>query len=110
MNVIKHIVAAVLGFGLIAGTAQAQNVDRAHNSQQRRVEQGVGRGSITPREAQRVERQQRNIHREETRMRRSHGGRLTRYDRARLRQREHRASRHIYRAKHNRRHYNRRHY
>lgn len=104
MMIMKHMVAVLVGLGIATG-AQAQAVDARHDHQQRRVEQGVRHGSITPRERFRIEHQQHSIDRQEARMRYRHGGRLTRYDRARLRHRENHASRHIYRAKHNGRHY-----
>jgi hypothetical protein len=105
MKLFKRVVAALVGVGIAAGAAQAQNLDQRHYNQQRRVEQGIRHGSVTPREAHRIEHQQRSIDRQEARLRDRNGGHLTRYDRARLRHRENRASRHIYRAKHNGRHY-----
>jgi hypothetical protein len=101
MKTSHRIVAALLGLGLAAGAAQAQTVDQRHYNQQRRIDQGLRSGSMTPGEAYRVERQQRSIHRQEARMRYRNGGHLNGYDRAVLQHREDRASRHIYRAKHN---------
>ena len=101
----KPIAAALLGLSLLAGTAQAQTVDQRHYDQQRRIEQGERSGALTPREARHAERQQGRIDRTEARMRDRHGGHLTYRDRLRLQHRENRASRHIWRAKHNGRAY-----
>lgn len=104
MKIMHSIAAAVLGLGLVAGAAQAQNVDQRHYNQQRRIDQGLRSGSLTPGEARGAERQQRSIDRQEARMRGRNGGRLTGYDRALLQHREGRASRRIYDSKHNHRH------
>lgn len=101
----KRFAAALLGLSVLAGTAQAQTVDQRHYDQQRRIEQGERSGSLTPHEARRAERQQGRIDRTEGRMRYRDGGHLTYRDRMRLQHRENRASRHIYRAKHNNRTY-----
>ncbi len=101
MKITHRIIAALIGAGLAAGAAQAQNVDQRHYNQQTRIDQGLRNGSMTPREARRVEFQQHSIDRQEARMRYRDGGRLNGYDRAVLQHREDRASRHIYRAKHN---------
>lgn len=101
MKMMYRTVLALLGAGLSIGAAQAQTVDQRHYNQQHRIERGLRNGSLTPREAQRAERQQHSIDRQEARMRERHDGRLTGYDRAVLQHRENRASRHIYRAKHN---------
>jgi hypothetical protein len=101
MKTSHRIIAALIGIGTIAGASQAQTVDQRHYDQQRRIDHGLRNGSMTPVEAHRVERQQRSIDRQEARMRYRDGGRLNGYDRAMLQHREDRASRHIYRAKHN---------
>ncbi|WP_242098027.1 MULTISPECIES: hypothetical protein [unclassified Sphingomonas] len=105
MKIATRVAAAMLGLGLMTGAAQAQSVDQRHYDQQHRIDRGIRNGTLTPREAARVEHQQRSIDRQEAHMRYRDGGRLTRYDRARIQQRENRASRHIYRAKHNDRGY-----
>ena len=101
----KRFAAALLGLSVLAGAAQAQTVDQRHYDQQRRIEQGERSGNLTPHEVRRVERQQGRIDRAEARMRYRHDGHLTHRDRIRLQHRENRASRHIYRAKHNGRSY-----
>ena len=88
---------------LVEGFRALEASVRAHGEAQRsKFEQ---RGQLTPREARRDERQQMRIERTEARMRARHGGHLTWRERARLRHREDRASRHIYRTKHNHRHW-----
>ena len=97
----RMIFAALAAMTMSTGIAQAQTVDRREANQAGRIENGVASGQLTPGEAGRVERQQASIRNQEDRMRARDGGRLTGYDRARLQHRENRASRHIYRAKHN---------
>ena len=92
---------ALLALGLMTGGAQAQTVDQRHRDQQERIANGVASGRLTPGETRRVERQQGSIDRQENRMRARDGGHLTATDRARLRTRENRASRHICRVEHN---------
>jgi hypothetical protein len=96
---------ALLGAGILGTTAHAQTVDQRHAYQQQRIDRGVASGRLTPGEAAHVERQQASIDRQEDRMRDRNGGDLTGRDRAVLQHRENRASRHIYRAKHNGRRY-----
>jgi hypothetical protein len=103
MKISHGIAAALIALGLAAGTAQAQGIDQRHYNQERRIDQGIRSGRLTPHEARRIEHQQRSIDRQESRMRYRNGGHLNRYDRAVLQHREDRASRHIYRAKHNHR-------
>ena len=97
----KIILAAVAAVAFTAGAAQAQTVDRREANQAGRIENGVASGQLTPREAGRDERQQASIKNQEDRMRARDDGRLTGRDRAVLQHRENRASRHIYRTKHN---------
>ena len=101
MKTSHRIFAVLAAMGLAAGAAQAQTVDQRHYDQQHRIDRGLRTGSMTPGEARRVERQQHSIDRQEARMRYRNGGHLNGYDRAVLQHREDRASRHIYRAKHN---------
>ena len=101
MKTLHRIIAAVAGIGIATGAAQAQPIDQRHYNQDRRIDHGLRTGRLTPHEARRIERQQRSIHRQEARMRYRNGGHLNGYDRAVLQHREDRASRHIYRAKHN---------
>lgn len=105
MKIAHRLIAALMGLGIVTSGAQAQGIDRRHYNQDRRIEQGVRSGRLTPHEARRIEHQQRSIRHQENRMRYRNGGHLSRHDRAVLQHREDRASRHIYRAKHNGRHW-----
>ena len=96
----KFATAVLLGLSL-AGATQAQTVDQRHALQQQRIDRGVTSGRLTPGEAARDERQQASIDRQEQRMRNRNGGYLTGANRARLQDRESRASTRIYRTKHN---------
>jgi hypothetical protein len=85
----------------IAVPAVAGGIGQRQGNQQMRIHQGVRSGSLTPREAVRLEREQFRIERMERRVRTD--GTFTRRERARIHHRQNRASRHISRAKHNRR-------
>ncbi len=97
---IKAVLTAALALGMASG-AMAQTVDQRHMDQQRRIDQGIRSGELTPGETGRLEHQQASVDRQEARMRDRDGGRLTRQDRRILQRRENRASAHIWRAKHN---------
>lgn len=90
---------------VLSGTVQAQSVNQRQGRQQERIDQGVASGRLTAGEAVRDERQQGRINATEARMRANNGGHLNRYQRARLENRQNRASAHIYNSKHNRRRY-----
>lgn len=81
---------------------KARFAERAVN-QQRRIGQGVKAGELNRRQAVRLDRQQRSIHREARAMRAAHNGRLTARDRRILNHRQKVASHRIFRAKHMRR-------
>ncbi|WP_076068903.1 hypothetical protein [Sphingomonas montana] len=96
---------AALGLTTVAAAAPADaQVNRRQYSQERRIDQGIRSGRITPREAARLQRNQGRINGAEQRMRAS-GGRLTYRERQRLDNRQDRASGRIYRQKNNRRRY-----
>jgi hypothetical protein len=89
-----------------SGSTQATDkkpltVQQRKENQQDRIAQGVRSGQLTPRETTRLERQQKGINREERNMRKADDGHLTHADRKALNQRQNRASRNIYRKKHN---------
>ncbi|MFZ1083041.1 MAG: hypothetical protein WAO19_14080 [Candidatus Kryptoniota bacterium] len=106
---------AVIGAAIIAlaisGSAMAQDqsgqapvkptvVQRQFN-QQKRISKGVKSGQLTRGEAQRLERQQGRIQARKQTDKAYHGGKLTPKNRAQLNRMQNRASRKIYRAKHN---------
>jgi hypothetical protein len=86
-----------------APAAHQQTIRQREFNQQRRIADGLGSGRLRARQTVRLEREQRNIHRQMRFMRARHNGRLTMRDRRILTHRQNVASRHIYRAKHNRR-------
>lgn len=73
-------------------------VEKRQQLQQERIGQGVGSGQLTPREAIRLEKQQAGIERAERRA--GADGKITPNERARLHRKQDRASRRIYRQKH----------
>lgn len=87
-----------------AGTADGPGmpgVDRRQANQQRRIGQGVQSGALTPGETIRLEKQQAHIQRAERRA--EADGVVTPAERAKLHRKQNRASRNIYRKKHNNR-------
>jgi hypothetical protein len=101
-KLLSIVLSAAFAF-CVAVPASAQNtpsIDRRERRQQRRIHQGVRRGTLTRREAARLERQQARTRRLEARAKSD--GRITRRERLRLQRRENRTSRHIYRQKHDR--------
>ncbi|RZL19039.1 MAG: hypothetical protein EOP64_11075 [Sphingomonas sp.] len=97
--------AALTAALVLAGAADAQSVNQRQGRQQARINQGVASGRLTAGEAVRDERQQGRINATEARMRANNDGHLNGNQRARLENRQNRASAHIYNSKHNRRGY-----
>jgi hypothetical protein len=94
----KMMIAALVGAGLVANPAMASVNDRQHD-QGHRVVNGWKSGELTARESRNVARQQYRINRTEQRMRAD--GSLSRSERVRLHYRQDRASANIYAKKHN---------
>lgn len=78
-----------------------RSINARQGRQQNRIFQGVSSGELTRRETLRLEREQFQIARMESRARRDEE--LTARERARIQKELNEASRHIYRAKHNER-------
>lgn len=76
-------------------------IGQRRENQQDRIAQGVKSGSLTAGETSRLEGQQRRINRRTRDMREDNGGHLNRAQRRAVNRQQNRASRHIYRAKHN---------
>jgi hypothetical protein len=97
------IIAAVVT--LSAGAALAGTNDpviqQREQNQQQRIDQGVASGQLTPREAGRLDARQAGIQQRESRMKAD--GNLTGGERRSLTRQQNRASRNIYRKKHNNR-------
>jgi hypothetical protein len=90
--------------GICASEAMGQvtpRADRRQRNQTHRVNQGINSGEITRREARSVRRSTRSAKRYERRAKAD--GKVTWKERARLQHKENKASRKIYRVKHNNR-------
>lgn len=103
MKSFKAAVAVALSLPVMAfAQANTPRVDQREANQQRRIEQGVASGSLTQREANRLERGQQRV--ENIEVRAKSDGVVTRQERARLHQAQDTESRHIYNQKHDRQH------
>ena len=108
-KIILGVTIAAASMGVAASsTASAQSTYRQRHSirarqanEQRRIDQGVRSGQITPRGAAIAERNQSRISNEEHQMRAVDGGRLTPQDRHTLARQQNQASQGIYNRKHN---------
>ncbi len=105
--IIATIVTGSLACMLAVAPAFAANndpgIDQREINQQNRIEQGIQSGQLTPREAGKLETQQARIKQREDRMAARNGGNLTPADKAKLTKQQNRASKNIYRKKHNER-------
>jgi hypothetical protein len=93
----------VLSFLLVAGLAagaSAQNISNSRRNENVRIAQGVRDGSLTRGEAYRLNREQRDIHRD-IRRAKYNDGYISPRERARIKADQRRANRNIYKAKHN---------
>jgi hypothetical protein len=102
--VIAGVIAGSLLLGSLPALAQSTNdpgIQEREKLQQKRIQQGIKSGKLTPGEAKRLEAQQGRIQSTEDRMKAD--GNLTKAHRAKLTRMQNRASRNIYRKKHNNR-------
>ena len=103
MKTIKTLLALFLVLPALAfAQANMPRVDQRQANQERRIEQGVASGSLTPREANRLERGQQHVINMENRAKAD--GVVTRRERARLNHAQNVQSRRIYAEKHDRQH------
>lgn len=103
MKRIQVIVAAALALSVLAfAQAGTPRVDERQANQERRIEQGLASGSLTQREASRLERGQQRVDRMENRA--EADGVVTRQERSRLHQAQDVQSRRIAEQKHDRQH------
>ncbi|RMG60594.1 MAG: hypothetical protein D6713_02445 [Deltaproteobacteria bacterium] len=93
------LLAAVFTVTLVSPALAIGPVGKRQIRQQKRIHQGIRSGQLTPREAFRLEKEQVRIQR--TKRRFLSDGDLTCRERVRLHMMQDRASRHIYRLKHN---------
>jgi hypothetical protein len=102
MSIAKSALVVLL-IGLMAGAVVAQTksprVDRRERRQQARIEEGVKSGELTGKEAAKLESQQQKIERDE--MKAKADGTLSPAERMKLKREQNRASKRIYKKKHN---------
>jgi hypothetical protein len=81
--------------------AHPHSINARQHRQERRIRQGVKSGELTPREASRLQAEEKGIARREARMRAS-GGKFTKGERNAIQRQENRTSKRIYKQKHDR--------
>ena len=82
-----------------AGPTDDPGIQKREQNQEKRIQQGEKSGQLTPGEAGRLEAQQTRIKQSEERMKAD--GKLTKAERRKLTREQNRASKNIYRKKHN---------
>jgi hypothetical protein len=104
----NHIGKIALGIGTVvimmasavyADPTNDPGIQKREQNQEKRIDQGVKSGELTPGEAGRLERQQAKIKQDEERMKSD--GKLTKKERRKLTREQNRASKNIYHKKHN---------
>ena len=99
MKTIKSIAAAVVSTLLLGNLLFAQGtINQRERRQQRRIADGVKDGDLTRKEARKLEKQQAKIHAAEAKAKAD--GEFTAKERARIQRKENKASRQIYKQKH----------
>ncbi|TWJ32705.1 hypothetical protein [Geobacter argillaceus] len=98
---IASFTSALLATAVYAGNTNDPGIQQREQNQEKRIQQGIKSGELTPKEAGRLETEQARIKQDEARMKAD--GNLTKKERAKLRREQNRASRDIYRKKHNER-------
>lgn len=99
----KHDAQTVnVGKGSSGGNANDANIQQRMQNQERRIQQGVNSGQLTPREAGRLEAREAKIKQDEARMKSD--GKLTAKERKKLNKELDNASERIYKQKHDRQH------
>jgi len=103
MKIIKTAAVLAIALPTLAfAQANTPRVDQRQANQEQRIDQGVASGSLTQREANRLERGQQHVDNMENRAKAD--GVVTRGERARLHQAQDAQSARIYRQKHDRQH------
>ena len=104
----KRLVASLVAGAVVLSMASAAfagtndpRIQARENRQEKRIQQGEASGQLTPGEAGRLEAQQTKIKQDEAGMKAD--GKLTPRERRKLTREQNRASRNIYRKKHNNR-------
>jgi hypothetical protein len=83
----------------LAGPTDDPNIQKREQNQEKRIQQGVQSGQLTPKEAGNLEARQAKIKQDEERMKAD--GKLTKAERKKLKREQNRASEKIYEKKHN---------
>ncbi|MCG2578903.1 hypothetical protein LZ012_18065 [Dechloromonas sp. XY25] len=103
MKTVKALAAIAIVLPTLAfAQANTPGIDQRQANQERRIEQGVASGSLTPREANRLERGQQHVANMESRAKAD--GVVTRQERARINHAQNAQSERIYEQKHDRQH------
>ena len=95
-----RMVAVVVALATCVGAAEPGRVERRKARQQRRIAGGEASGQLSPQEAERLEKQEGAINREEQAMREANGGKLSAGERRVINKQQNRLSRRIHRQKH----------
>ena len=97
------IVSLALSGSAIGQQQPSHKITKRQVDQQARIHQGVKSGELTKGETRRLERQQARIQRTKRVDKATNGGKLTPAEKAHINRMQNRASRNIYRKKHNKR-------
>lgn len=96
---VRIMLAATLAV-LVTAPADARDIHKRKQRQEKRIEKGEASGRISPTEAAHLRNQEGAINREEQAMRDANGGKLTAGERHVLARQQNKASRHIRREAH----------
>ncbi|WP_434515402.1 hypothetical protein AB6Q56_01315 [Dechloromonas sp. ARDL1] len=103
MKTVKALAAIVVVLPTLAfAQANTPGIDQRQVNQERRIDQGIASGSLTPREANRLERGQQHVDNMENRAKAD--GTVTRQERNRIQHAQNVQGDRIYRQKHDRQH------
>ena len=83
------------------GHPRVNEVNRRETNQQKRIANGINKGSLSPKETANLERREAGVERQEKADMAKHNGHLTKAEQRQLNRRENHISRSIYRDKHN---------
>ena len=104
----KRVIISIIAGGLLLSTAAPSfaaddkegKIQRRKERQQKRIGEGVEKGSLTPAEAARLEKQESRINKEVRRDRKENGGNLTNKEKAKVNRQQNRVSKEIHEQKH----------
>ncbi len=102
MKIVKALAAIAIVLPTLAFAQATPGIDQRQANQERRIDQGVASGSLTPREANRLERGQQHVANMENRAKAD--GVVTRQERARISHAQNVQSERIYEQKRDRQH------